>query len=156
MFSIYRQMDLPFLPTGTGSLTCLPRHYTKGDHDFPDVITASPFYPVVQPFLRCKRPSTRIYSPAYGKCTRTRTRFRCILRSLSGGGRFLRISSIVETLWDVFLAGIVSVWEEYININAVICQGLNHENSLNCRWNCKRLTVIKECNAINFTVIYKI
>ena len=84
---------------------------------------------------------------------------------VSGGGggglitgrlRFLRISSIVETLWDVFWAGIVSVWEEYININAVICQGLNHENSLNCRWNCERLTVINERNAINFTDIYKI
>ena len=60
--------------------------------------------------------------------------------SMAGGGglitgrlRFLLISSIVETLWDVFWAGIVSVWKEYININAVICQGLNHENSLNCR-----------------------
>ena len=63
---------------------------------------------------------------------------------------------MVETLWDVFWAGIVSVWEEYININAVICQGLNHENSLNCRWNCERLTVINERNAINFTDIYKI
>ena len=48
------------------------------------------------------------------------------------------------------------MWEEYININAVICQGLNHENSLNCCWNCERLTVINERNAINFTDIYKI
>ena len=77
-------------------------------------------------------------------------------RRITGRLRFLRISSIVETLWDVFWAGIVSVWEEYININAVICQGLNHENSLNCRWNCERLTVINERNAINFTDIYKI
>ena len=77
-------------------------------------------------------------------------------RRITGRLRFLRISSIVETLWDVFWAGIVSVWEEYININAVICQGLNHENSLNCRWNCERLIVINERNAINFTDIYKI
>ena len=40
-------------------------------------------------------------------------------RRKTGRLRFLRISSIVETLWDVFWAGIVSVWEEYININAV-------------------------------------
>ena len=46
---------------------CLPRSCTKGDnHDFPVVIIASPFFPVAYPFLPGKRPSTRIYSYAYG------------------------------------------------------------------------------------------
>ena len=50
----------PILPTGTGRQTCLPRSYTKGDHDFPDVpIMASPFYPVAYPFLPGKMTSTR-------------------------------------------------------------------------------------------------
>ena len=31
---------LLFLPTGTGRRPCLPRTYTKGKHDFPDVIIA--------------------------------------------------------------------------------------------------------------------
>ena len=37
----------------------------KGDHDFPDVIMASPFYPFAYPFFQGKRPSTRIYCYAY-------------------------------------------------------------------------------------------
>jgi len=32
--------SLLFLPTGTGRRPCLPRSYTKGKHDFPDVIIA--------------------------------------------------------------------------------------------------------------------
>ena len=41
----------PFLSTGTGRRTSLPRSFTKGDHDFPDMIMLSAFYPVANPFL---------------------------------------------------------------------------------------------------------
>ena len=75
-----------------------------------DMIKSSPFYPVAYSFLRGKKPSTRIYSYIYGKSTRTRTRKRCMLRSL-WFREGLRISSIVETLWDLFWAGIVLVSE---------------------------------------------
>lgn len=35
-----------FLPTGMGRQICWPHSYKKGNHDYPDGITASPFYPV--------------------------------------------------------------------------------------------------------------
>ena len=49
------------MPTGQVGEHVCHAVYTKGDHDFPDVIMASPFCLVTLPFLRGKRQSTRIY-----------------------------------------------------------------------------------------------
>ena len=67
---------LLFLPTGTGRRPCLPRNYTKGKHDFPDVIIA--VVPGSLPVCPVERHSTgilwlrvRVILPLYHKVSST-------------------------------------------------------------------------------------
>ena len=76
-----------------GKQICLARSFVKSNHFFSDVIMGKPFYPVAYPFLPGKKQCSCIYGYIHGSLTRTRTRKRCILRSLIfGAGTVTKIA----------------------------------------------------------------